>query len=381
MVIHRRIIYLFPYGATSYENIETLADDHAELGGIIDEGPMFIFYDQEPIYDNFNYTLFDYIEQNFKPPFVLVTTERNSIPVQKVIERYNWPAIDYFHHIFAASDWYRGYKFNEGILSLHERKIQKKFITFNRITGNSRIYRTLFIGELSKRKLLKFGDISFSKDCPVHGGYQKNLEYAVEKGLISKDYANSIKKEIDLLPYELRIDNKDDKFITNDSMTLGPLNALMESFVYIVTETCFWETKQHLTEKIFKPIVAKQPFILLGCANNLKYLKDYGFKTFSKWWDEDYDNISDPLERLDAVVNLIEDICRLDNTQLQELLQEMEEILEHNYNLFFSHDFVQNAWHEVKEKLESVIPPHQLLTQPKTQFLYDLYTALEKKLV
>ena len=56
---------------------------------------------------------------------------------------------------------------------------------------------------------------------------------------------------------KLRIDCFKDEFIENDSMTLGPLQKLMESFVYVVTETCFWETKKHLTEKIFKPIVKR----------------------------------------------------------------------------------------------------------------------------
>jgi hypothetical protein len=65
-----------------------------------------------------------------------------------------------------------------------------------------------------------------------------------------------------------------------------PINT---SFLHIVNETVV--DKQHLTEKIFKPIVLKQPFVLMGGQGTLQYLRDYGFKTFKKWFDEDYDDI------------------------------------------------------------------------------------------
>jgi hypothetical protein len=355
IVKHRRVLYLFPYGSTSYENIENITDNIAHIESVIDEGPMFIFYDQEPIYDKFNYTLFDYIEQNFQPPFVLVTTERDSETVNKVIARYQWPAIDYFHHIFAASDWYRGYRLFDGIIPVTNRKLTKKFITFNRITGNSRVYRSLFVGELINRKLLNFGHISYSADCPVHGSYHVNIKNAVDDNLIVKNYADYIITQLSKIPLGLRIDNADMKYIENDSMTLGPIDKLMQSFVYVVTETCFWETKKHLTEKIFKPIVAKQPFLLLGCANNLEYLRSYGFKTFDRWWDESYDTIHDPVQRLRAVVDIIDHLCKLDISTLENMLKEMEDVLNYNHNLFFSTNFVDNAWNELQDKLTELV--------------------------
>jgi hypothetical protein len=162
-------------------------------------------------------------------------------------------------------------------------------------------------------------------------------------------------EQIKSIPKGLRIDNVDSDFISNDSMTLGPVDKLMESFVYVVTETCFWENKKHLTEKIFKPIVAKQPFLLLGCTNNLKYLREYGFKTFDSWWDESYDEIEDPIQRLNAVVSIIENLCNLDIDTLENMLKEMEETLSHNFNLFYSTNFVDNAWNELQSKLKELV--------------------------
>jgi hypothetical protein len=349
------VLYLFPYGSTDFCNVEIIADDVAEKNSVIDEGPMFVFYDQEPIHGKFNYTLFDSITQNLQPPFVLVTTERDSSAVRDIEKKYKWPAIDYFHHIFAASDWYRGYRLFDGIIPITNRKLTKKFITFNRITGNSRVYRSIFVGELIKRNLLEFGHISYSAECPIHGNFIDNIQNAVDEELITHSYANMIIEQIKSIPKGLRIDNVDSDFISNDSMTLGPVDKLMESFVYVVTETCFWENKKHLTEKIFKPIVAKQPFLLLGCTNNLKYLREYGFKTFDSWWDESYDEIEDPIQRLNAVVSIIENLCNLDIDTLENMLKEMEETLSHNFNLFYSTNFVDNAWNELQSKLKELV--------------------------
>jgi hypothetical protein len=152
----------------------------------------------------------------------------------------------------------------------------------------------------------------------------------------------------------------DEPFILNGSSTIDCLPQLMETFVNIVTETCFWEDKKHLTEKIFKPIVTKHPFILLGCCNNLKYLKSYGFKTFDKWWDESYDDIQDPIQRLMAVTRIVEEICSRDTETLEKMLCEMQSVLDYNFNLFYSKSFLDTAWNELTENLRNTIEQTKL---------------------
>jgi hypothetical protein len=365
LVKRRRMLYLHPYGSTDPQNIERVADTADISYDIENEGPMFVFYDQEPIYDKFNYTLFDYIEQNFRPPFFLITTEQDSEPLKKIIARYKWPTIDYFHHIFAASDWFREYRYNEGLLPVTKREIKKKYITFNRITGNSRVYRSIFINELYKRNLIDFGHISYSKICPVHGELETNINSAIENKLISYNHGQEIIENILKIDRPLRIDNLKTDFIKNGSTTLGPVEKLVESFVYVVTETCFWETKKHLTEKIFKPIVSKQPFLLIGCADNLEYLKGYGFKTFDRWWDEGYDKIQDPIQRLNAVVDILETICKLSLSDVNKMYYEMEDVLNHNYNLFFSQTFIDNEWNNLKHKFRKLVAEYEFATAVK----------------
>jgi hypothetical protein len=127
-------------------------------------------------------------------------------------------------------------------------------------------------------------------------------------------------------------------------MLLTPTKELMSSFLFVVTETCYWQKKTHLTEKIFKPIALKMPFILLGCQGNLQYLRDYGFITFGDFWDEGYDAISDPIERMRAVTAILNKLKSLSEEDLMHMLISMQPILDHNYKLFTSGTVLRREW-------------------------------------
>ena len=104
---------------------------------------------------------------------------------------------------------------------------------------------------------------------------------------------------------------------------------------HIVTETVFYDHKLHLTEKIFKPITAKRPFILVGAPGNLAYIKSYGFKTFDQWIDESYDNELDPDKRILLITEQVEKLCSLSASQLDAMYIEMKPILEYNFQHFY----------------------------------------------
>lgn len=347
-------MYLHPFGATQPENIESLTKNMSDIPTI--EDPLFIFYDQEPIYGEFNYHLFDYIRDNTAGPHVLVTTEKESDGVKDIQARYGWPVIYYFHHVFAAHDWFRGYDFDSKLIPPEKRKIRKKYISFNRLTSSSRVYRSLLISELYKHDILSQGHVSYNDICPESGhNFVRNLSDARDAGMFSQEVWQETVGNIAKSPLPLRIDYKDKVSIPNHSFVLSAVEETQESFVYVVTETCYWERKCHLTEKIFKPIVSKMPFILVGCAFNLEYLKSYGFKTFDKWWNEDYDFITDPLERMKAIGELLKSICSRSEEELEQMLIEMQPVLEHNHNLFYSKEFIHGAWNELTDGIKSVI--------------------------
>jgi uncharacterized protein YejL (UPF0352 family) len=106
------------------------------------------------------------------------------------------------------------------------------------------------------------------------------------------------------------------------------------------------------------------PFVLVGPAHNLKYLKSYGFKTFDRWFDESYDDIEDPSERMAAIIKTMEQICSYSLEELQNILLEMVPILEHNYNLFYSTEFIDSCWGEMLTNLKQAISDTNLMPNP-----------------
>jgi hypothetical protein len=59
-------------------------------------------------------------------------------------------------------------------------------------------------------------------------------------------------------------------------------------------------------------------------------LKEYGFKTFDKWWDESYDELYYQ-NRFEKIVEILMEISKWDDQKINQTLLEMEDILIHNF--------------------------------------------------
>lgn len=87
-----------------------------------------------------------------------------------------------------------------------------------------------------------------------------------------------------------------------------------------------------MTEKIWKPIICSQPFLVLGYHHYLRELRKLGFRTFDAVWDESYDEITDSHRRAENIAGLMKSIKDMDGKVLYE---KTADIREHNKNTFF----------------------------------------------
>ena len=113
------------------------------------------------------------------------------------------------------------------------------------------------------------------------------------------------------------------------------IEAHLKCFLNIVTETLYDNESLFISEKTYKPIYLCQPFIVFGNPFTLNKLHELGYKTFDRWWDENYDSELDLKQRFDKIVKVIEQISDLNINQLMKLKNEMREVLIHNYLNFF----------------------------------------------
>jgi hypothetical protein len=114
-------------------------------------------------------------------------------------------------------------------------------------------------------------------------------------------------------------------------------------FAEIVCETYCQGNTFYPTEKLWRPIAMKTPFIIQGPINFYHNLHKMGFKTFSTWWDEGFTN-DNYAHQPKEIFKILNHLSMLSKQELEGLYIDMTEILEHNYNLLLTlhpHNFVK----------------------------------------
>lgn len=122
-----------------------------------------------------------------------------------------------------------------------------------------------------------------------------------------------------------------------DSYDVQQADSLLHqrAFLHVVTETIYDYPHNSYGEKTFKPIVNFRPFILVSIPGALADLQCAGFKTFSQWWDEGYDQIQDPIDRMLCIVNLVTDIANKPLAVVKQMCHDMQEVLVHNHTHYY----------------------------------------------
>jgi hypothetical protein len=98
----------------------------------------------------------------------------------------------------------------------------------------------------------------------------------------------------------------------------------------------FYYEEGFITEKTFRTIANGHPVIWVAEHGTTKVMQRLGFKTYSEFWDESYDAIRDPIDRINAVIDVLKDLSKLNPQERQELWKRMVPTLHHNQQLIFN---------------------------------------------
>ena len=166
---------------------------------------------------------------------------------------------------------------------------EKKFLCFNKVNREHRI------------RLL---EMALANDIVNDGFYsfEGDEQWRDLIPLLPEEFPN-IKKNRDIFPLRLNItENR-----TNPvNIIPDDLHYHRESYFSIVTETLFYnryapdqwhrpfvEDSMFLSEKTYRCFALLHPFILMGRPHSLVELRKQGYKTFSPFIDESYDEEED----------------------------------------------------------------------------------------
>lgn len=132
---------------------------------------------------------------------------------------------------------------------------------------------------------------------------------------------------------------------------LGLQPFYREAFIDVLCESRYAQPTANISEKTTQAIQYRTPFLLLAPPHTLEYIRDLGFKTFDKWWDESYDQEEDHYLRMRAVYAIIKDLSNKSHDELYEMYMEMQDVLNYNVDRLLSYlgkplqDHKQIKWH------------------------------------
>jgi len=125
--------------------------------------------------------------------------------------------------------------------------------------------------------------------------------------------------------------------IMHPENVLVPCNWYSEFAIDIICETWYQGTNFFVTEKFWRAVATKTPFIIHGAQHIITNLHKLGFKTFHEFWDEGYQE--DPsYYNIKGIKDTLKHIANQPLEEIKWMYYNMQEILDHNYEMLKSID-------------------------------------------
>lgn len=113
-------------------------------------------------------------------------------------------------------------------------------------------------------------------------------------------------------------------------------DLIMKSKFSIVIETYFERNEIiTLSEKIFRCLKLPRPWVMHAMKHAVKHLRDLGFDVLDDIVDHSYDDIDFGIHRQVAILDQLENLCKLEYNE--KLIQRLETAAVHNQNLLQSY--------------------------------------------
>jgi hypothetical protein len=296
-------------------------------------------------YEGYSLTSFDndidYISKKFKINKDSIVLTNGNL---KLINRKNSVYYNHWENVF---EHYQ--RNNIDLMSIYMEKFlrnQSKLNKFICLLRRPHVHRIALFTDMFEFK--DEGILTLGK-----GDYVNNF-LNLEQNFLQKfpDKEKSLLKIKHLLPYEYDVNlSKDNP--THDNQ----IEKYFDSYLHIVSETYFLNNEEQIffSEKIFKPVIFFQPFILFSQAGSLQEFKKLGFKTFETFIDETYDDIKDDRDRYDAALKSTLKFINQDKKIIHKQVRDMYPILMHNYSLLAGRRtfYKEKVFLELKSELEN----------------------------
>ncbi len=237
-----------------------------------------------------------------------------------------------------------------------EDKKPYKYVCYN---ANGKEYRQFLVTELFRRGLDKYGLISllyrYGSPSQILDNFTSDLGFDTTKGYGKSvdEYAKTemVKRVPLVLDRSMESVDKNDRPVDVNHIKNSYFNIVTESYMYNKSLPQSHKTIFEMSEKTYKALNC-QPFIHLGSYGVLKYMRSMGYQTFPELFDESYDDIINHTDRLLAVVDSIEKVCKMDDTEFHNIYCEsiIPKVI-HNRELVRSKEIKEKIWNKFIREL------------------------------
>ena len=176
------------------------------------------------------------------------------------------------------------------------------------LNNKSRYHRCLMMDELYSNDLFEFGINSWNQTIAESG--------------VCDDFTFKHWQE---------------KYMNVDGYRIKEYGFIDEYTDMITEPNCFMslvgETSMYIpfvTEKTYRPILLKHPFLCFGAKNQNKEITKYGFELYDEIFDYEFDS-KDNIN--DRILGIIENLNNLKEKNYYDLYKKIESKLEYNKNL------------------------------------------------
>lgn len=229
----------------------------------------------------------------------------------------NIPGFVYFNDF---EFWYYQRNYKQTALEIHTQPRERDFTVLNRL---HKPWRAAVMADMRRTGLLDNSYWSYCEsgefvdsECPIEIDTIPGLRTSTQEFLRTAPY----------LADDLTQSQRNDHSVTDAKFHT-------QSYCNIVVETHFDADQSggaFITEKTFKAIKHGQLFMIAGCANSLKLLRELGYRTFDNVFDTSYDSIENPTQRWCSLRNSMAQA----KPRLKDCFLAAQEDITHNQQLF-----------------------------------------------
>jgi len=211
--------------------------------------------------------------------------------------------------------------------------VEKRFLNLNR---RWRLHRPTLVALMLSENILDKGYVSLAKSddrVTWTNVLQQILNHHKDDNEIS-DRISMVAER--LLNFEdMYLDTKD---LISNKVEIGKtlIPFYRKTSFSVVCETNFytskgWEAGRFLSEKTFKPIAFKHPFILVSVPYSLSLLRELGYKTFSPFINEDYDIEVNDFSRMKKILSEIKRLSSMSDKDIKIFKENINTVVSYNY--------------------------------------------------